>query len=61
MNTRSYDLGVALAGIVFVIAGVLFLLEQLDGIELRPELVLPGVTIGLGAALVVSSLQRHRR
>ena len=57
---RHYDFGTALAGLVFGTTGVLFLLDRLDTIVLRPGVVLPAAVVGLGFALVVSSVQRHR-
>ena len=57
---RRYDFGTALAGLVFIAAGVMFLLDRLGNIELRSGAILPAVIVGLGLALVVSSLQRHR-
>jgi hypothetical protein len=55
-----YDAGTALAGLVFVASGVFFLLDRLEVVVLRPGVVLPAVVVGLGCALIVSSLQRHR-
>jgi hypothetical protein len=56
---RGYDLGAAAAGIVFVAAGLAFLLDRLGAIEIPNGVVLPGVIVGLGLALVVSSMQRR--
>ena len=55
-----YDFGTALAGLVFVATGVLFLLDRMEAIELRSGVILPAVVVGLGFALVLSSVQRHR-
>jgi hypothetical protein len=57
---RRYNVGTALAGLVFVASGIAFLLDRLDRIELRSEVVLPAVVVGLGLALVLSSVQGHR-
>ncbi len=57
---RHYDIGAALAGLVFAAAGAAFMLERLQAIELREGVVLPAVVVGLGFALVISSIQRHR-
>lgn len=57
---RRYDFGVALAGLVFAVAGAVFLLDRLDVIEPRSGVVLPAVVVGLGLSLVLSSVQRHR-
>lgn len=60
MQRRRYDLGAATAGLVFIGAGAAFLLDRLDAIHLREGAVLPAVVVGLGLALVMSSIQRHR-
>ena len=57
---RRYNLGTALAGLVFIVAGVVFLLDNLETIAVRSEVILPAVVVGLGLALVVNSLQRNR-
>ena len=57
---RRYNFGTALAGLVFIVAGGVFLLDNLETIDVRSEVILPAVIVGLGLALVVSSLQRQR-
>lgn len=57
---RRYDLGAGTAGLVFIAAGAAFLLDRLEAIQLREGAVLPAVVVGLGLALVMSSIQRHR-
>ncbi len=57
---RHYDVGAALAGLVFATAGAAFLLDRLEAIDLREGIVLPAVLVGLGLALVTGSIQRHR-
>ena len=57
---RGLNLGTALAGLVFIAAGVVFLLDNIEAIAVRSEVILPAVVVGLGLALVVSSLQRRR-
>lgn len=59
-HTHPYDLGTALAGVVFAGAGVVFILGRLEVIEVQQAVVLPSVIVGLGAALVLGSIQRHR-
>jgi hypothetical protein len=59
-SAHRYDAGTALAGLVFAVAGAAFLLDRLHAIELPQGVVLPAVVVGLGFALVVSSIQRHR-
>ena len=53
---RRYNFGMALAGLVFIAAGLAFLLDVIETIDLRTEVILPAVVVGLGLALVVSSL-----
>ena len=57
---RGYNLGMALAGLVFIVAGVVFLLDNVEANAVRSEVILPAVVVGLGLALVASSLQRSR-
>jgi hypothetical protein len=57
---RLYNFGMALAGLVFIVAGLVFLLDNIEIIAVRSEVILPAVVLGLGLSLVVSSLQRHR-
>ncbi len=54
------DVGGMLAGFAFVALGVAFLLDELDIIELRAEVVWPVVLIALGAAIALGALFRHR-
>lgn len=60
VRQRRYDLGTATAGLVFIAAGAAFLLDRLAAIQIREGAVLPAVVVGLGLALVMSSMQRHR-
>lgn len=48
---RREGLGV---GIFFLAAGVLFLLDALEALDLRPEFLLPLLLIGFGIALIAS-------
>ena len=57
---RRYDVGTALAGLVFIVAGLVFLLDHLETIAVRSEVILPAVVVGLGLSLVMSSLLRQR-
>ncbi len=59
-GARRYDMGAAAAGLVFMGAGAAFLLDRLEAIAIREGIVLPAVVVGLGLALVISSIQRHR-
>ncbi len=55
-----YDVGAGTAGLVFITAGTAFLLDRLGTIRIEEGAVLPAVVVGLGLALVISSMQRHR-
>lgn len=55
---RRFDFGAALAGLVFVVLGVLFILEAVDAADFRFEVILPAAAIALGFALIVGSMVR---
>jgi hypothetical protein len=59
--TANYDFGTALAGVVFMALGVVFLLDRLDVIELRTPVALALGVIGLGGAMLLGSLLNSRR
>jgi hypothetical protein len=62
MNGRGrYDTAALGAGFVFIVLGVLFLLDQLDVITLRAGYVLPIVLIAVGAGVLVRALLGRRR
>ncbi len=48
------------ARLVFIVLGVLFLLEQLNVLEVRPGLVLPIVLVAFGVALLIGRSDRDR-
>ncbi len=54
-----YDFGAALAGLIVVALGVAFLLDAVDAVELRFEILLPVVAIAIGVAAILSSLLRQ--
>ena len=56
---RRYDVGAAIAGMVFLAAGGVFLAESLGAIVIRDGVVLPAVVIGLGVALVAGAFRRR--
>ncbi|MEX1022023.1 MAG: DUF5668 domain-containing protein [Dehalococcoidia bacterium] len=60
-HARRFDVGAALAGLVFVVLGVLFLLEALEVANFRFEVVLPVIVIALGVAAIVGALVGGRR
>ena len=49
------------AGIVFVVAGVAFLLEGLDVWELEMRMLAPAVLIGVGLAILLGGRSRPSR
>lgn len=58
---RRFSLDAALAGILFAVLGVLFLLDAVDAADFRFEIVLPALAIGLGLALILGALVNDRR
>jgi hypothetical protein len=48
-------------GLIFVVLGVLFLLDQLEVIDLRAAYILPVVLIVIGAVFLVSGAATRRR
>ena len=48
----------AVAGVLFVVAGVVFLLDLLEVISISAGWLWPGLLIALGAALLVSGRRR---
>ncbi|MEX2373402.1 MAG: hypothetical protein WD800_06315 [Dehalococcoidia bacterium] len=58
---RRFDVGAALAGLVFVVLGVLFLLEALEVANFRFVVVLPVIVFALGVAAIVGALVGGRR
>lgn len=55
-----YDVGAALVGLIIIALGVAFLLEALDEVDLRFEVVLPIAAIAVGVAVILSSVLRTR-
>ena len=53
--------GTALVGLVFIALGIIFLLDDLDVLRLRPMLILPVLLIGLGLGVLASILEPARR
>lgn len=56
MNTQGPDTGGIVAGVLFVLVGVVFLLDELDVWTIRLTYVLPLVLIGVGLALLLGWL-----
>jgi len=57
----GYDRKALIAGVFFIVMGVLFLLDQLDVIRLRAAYFIPIVLIVLGAAILISARRPARR
>ncbi len=61
MNARPYRRGSVIWGLIFIVLGVLFLLDQLDVIDLRAAYILPVVLIVIGATFLASGVATRRR
>lgn len=57
---NQFNVGAALAGLTFAATGLLFLLDAVDAITLRTEVVIPSVVIALGASAILGALTRPR-
>ena len=49
------------AGFVFIVLGVLFLLDQLDVLRLRASYVLPVIVIVIGLVVLIGALSPYWR
>jgi len=61
VNGKTYHRGFVIWGLIFVVLGVLFLLDQLEVIDLRAAYILPVVLIVIGAVFLVSGAATRRR
>ncbi|HEV8419997.1 MAG TPA: DUF5668 domain-containing protein [Actinomycetota bacterium] len=61
MNERTYHRGSVIWGLIFIVLGVLFLLDQLDVLDLRAAYILPVVLIVIGVTFLVSGAAARRR
>jgi len=61
VNGQTYHRGSVIWGLIFVVLGVLFLLDQLEVIDLRAAYILPVVLIVIGAVFLVSGAATRRR
>jgi membrane protein DedA with SNARE-associated domain len=61
MNDRSYHRGSVIWGLIFIVLGVLFLLDQLDVLDLKAAYIFPVVLIVIGATFLVSGVAARRR
>jgi uncharacterized integral membrane protein len=60
IDERRFDVGALLAGLVFAVLGVLFLLDATDVARFRFEVVLPAILVALGVAVIAGTLIRDR-
>jgi membrane protein DedA with SNARE-associated domain len=61
MNGREYHRGSVIWGLIFIVLGVLFLLDQLDVFDLKAAYIFPVVLIVIGATFLVSGAASRRR
>lgn len=59
MNERKTSRGALGGGIFFILAGVAFLLDELDVVSLSAGYVIPALLIIFGAAIIIESLPRR--
>jgi hypothetical protein len=57
---RPIDRGGVWTGVFFIAAGVLFLLDRLEVIELRARYVLPALLIAVGVGVLISARRGER-
>ena len=60
MAERQTNRSSLAAGIFFVVAGVLFLLDRLDVVDLRLRYLLPALLIVLGVAILLGGRSSSR-
>ena len=60
-DTRPFNRPSLAAGLVFLVLGVVFLLEALDVFDLRGAYVWPVVLIVIGGSVLVSGLRASKR
>lgn len=61
MNGREFHRGSVIWGLIFIVLGVLFLLDQLDVLDLKAAYILPVVLIVIGATFLVSGAASRQR
>lgn len=60
MNVR-FSPGAAIVGLVFVVLGFMFLLDDQDVIRLRPMLVIPILLMALGVGVLAGMIRPPQR
>ncbi len=61
MDRRPVNRSALVAGVFFIVAGTVFLLDRLAVIDLRARYLLPLTLIGLGLAMVMGGRWRSDR
>ena len=61
MKIRDVDTGALGWGLLFLAAGMAFLLDALGAWDLQARYVWPGLVIGLGLAVLFGAMSPHRR
>jgi len=61
MNGRTWHTGSVVWGLIFIVLGVLFLLEQLDVFDLRAAYIFPVLLIVIGVTVLVGGTLTRRR
>lgn len=61
MNGRQWNTGSVVWGLIFIVLGVLFLLDQLDVFNLRAAYIFPVVLIVIGLTVLLGGTLTRRR
>lgn len=61
MNGRQWNTGSVVWGLIFIVLGVLFLLDQLDVLNLRAAYIFPVVLIVIGLTVLLGGTLTRRR
>ena len=55
MLANRLNITALIAGLMFIVIGVLFLLDEYDVLDLDPVFILPVLIIGLGLAIILGA------
>jgi hypothetical protein len=61
VNDRDFHRASVIWGLIFIVLGVLFLLDQLDVFDLKAAYILPVVLIVIGVTFLLSGAASRRR
>jgi membrane protein DedA with SNARE-associated domain len=61
LNGLDFHRGSLIWGLIFIVLGVLFLLDQLDVLDLKAAYILPVVLIVIGVTFLISGAASRRR